>query len=373
MIVVRRNAAGLACLLLVACSGDDAANNAAASQTGGRGGRGRGPTQVAVEVAPVENGRIARTVTVSGNIEPLRTVGVNAQLAGALRAVNVEEGSRVTQGDTLAQVDDREISAQLASAEAAYEVADAAHQRAERLRERQVITAAEYERDRAALAAADAQRDQLRARLGYATVRAPITGVVTEKSVEAGDIVGVQTQLFTIADVSTLVVRVRVSELDVVALRAGDRTDVVLDAFPGEVLVGRVRRIFPAADPASRLVPVEVALTGADAAVARQGFLARVTFALGVHENVRLVPASAIVTDASGGRALYVIEEGRAERRIVRTGLTSEGRVEILEGVDQGEIVVVTGTNNLRDGAEVRVLNSAGGEGERGADGGVRP
>ena len=373
MIVVHRNAAVLASLLLMGCSGGDTASDAAASQTG-RGGRGgRGPTQVVVEVAPVENGRIARTVTVSGNIEPLRVIAVNAQLAGALRAVNVEEGSRVALGDVLAQVDDREISAQLASAEAAYEMADATFQRAERLRERQVITAAEYERDRAALAAADAQRDQLRARLGYATVRAPIAGVVTEKNVEAGDIVGVQTRLLTIADVSTLVVRVRVSELDVVALRVGDRTDVILDAFPGEVLPGRIRRIFPAADPTSRLVPVEVALDGADAAIARQGFLARITFALGVHENVRLVPASAIVTDASGSRALYVIEEGRAERRLVRTGLTSEGRVEILDGVDQGEIVVITGTNNLRDGAEVRVVSAAGGEGSGSMDGGGRP
>jgi membrane fusion protein (multidrug efflux system) len=329
-----------------------------ATSGGGRGSRGVPSGPVPVEVTKVEDGRIARSVSVSGNIEPIRTVAVNAQLSGALRSVNVEEGTRVTQGDTMATLDDREISAQLASAEAQYEVADAAYQRSERLRERQVITEAEFERDRAARASAAATRDQLRTRIGFATVRAPVSGIVTEKLVEAGDIVGVQTRLFTIAEVSTLVVRVRVSELDVVSIRPGDIAEVALDAFPGQTLRARIRRIFPSADPLSRLVPVEVALLGTDASVARPGFLARVTFALGAKENVRLVPASAIVTDASGARAVYVINENKAERRFVRTGMISEGRVEITEGLDEGEVVVVTGTNYLRDGADVRIISA---------------
>ncbi|MCI0435021.1 MAG: efflux RND transporter periplasmic adaptor subunit [Gemmatimonadetes bacterium] len=355
---------------LVACGSGDGAQ--AASAPGGRGGRGGEARVVPVEVLPVETGRIARSVTVSGNIEPIRTVVVNAQLAGALETVNVEEGTVVAVGAVLATLDDREISAQLASAEASYELADAAFERAQRLRDRQVITLAEYERDRAARASAEAQREQLRTRLGFATVTAAIAGVITEKLVEAGHAVGNQTRLFTIADVSTLVVRVRVSELDVVQIRPGDRVDVVLDAFPGQVLVGRVRRIFPAADPASRLVPVEVALSGADAATARPGFLARIAFALGSKENVRLVPASAIVSDGSGSTAVFVVENDVAARRSVRTGLTSEGRVEIVDGVETGEIVVVTGTNNLRDGTAVRVVNAAAAAegGERKPDGG---
>lgn len=325
---------------------------------GGRGGRGLPSGPIPVEVTRVEAGRIARSVSVSGNIEPIRTVAVNAQLAGALRTVNVEEGSRVSQGDTMATLDDREISAQLASAEAQYQLAEAAWQRSQRLRERQVITEAEFDRDRAALAAATATRDQLSTRIGFATIRAPVAGVVTEKTVEAGDIVGVQTRLFSIAVVSTLVVRVRVSELDVVSIRPGDMAEVALDAFPGEIVTARIRRIFPSADPVSRLVPVEVSLIGADAAVARPGFLARVTFALGAKENVLLVPASAIVTDASGGRAVYVIADNKATRRSVRAGMTSEGKVEITEGLEIGEVVVVTGTNNLRNGADVRIIGA---------------
>jgi RND family efflux transporter MFP subunit len=132
----------------------------------------------------------------------------------------------------------------------------------------------------------------------------------------------------------------------------------MLDAFPGRVLTGRIRRIFPSADPTTRLVPVEVAITGPEAQLARPGFLARATFSLGTKENVLLVPASAIVNEG-GSEAVYVVENDRAARRPVRTGMTSSGNVEILAGVASGDLVVVAGTNNLRDGANVRVVNPA--------------
>lgn len=351
-------------LALAACGGSEQPSGAAAQTRGPRGpGGGPGmPLVVAVETRAVENGRIARSITVPGTVEPIRTVGVNAQLAGALRTVVAEEGTYVDEGAVLATVDDREIVAQLGSAQASYELAKATLDRSERLRDRQVMTMAEYERDRAAYAAAAAQLEQLRTRAGYATIRASITGIVTEKLVEAGDIVGNQTRLYTIADISTMVVRVQVSELDVVLISQGDPVAVQLDAFPGRTLSGRVRRVFPSADPASRLVPVEVAITGPDARLARPGFLARMTFALGARENVMLVPASAIVSDG-GSPAVFVIRNDRAERRPVTTGVTSEGQVEIVNGVQTGEAVVVAGNNDLRDGATVRVVNPAAAEG----------
>lgn len=340
-------------VLFAGCGRGDGGDGASGSGPG----RGGGPGETVVSVAPVTVGTIARSLTVSGILEPIRTIAVNSRLAGALTSVLVEEGTRVKEGDVLARVDDREIRSQIEAAEAAHQVAESAFERATKLRDRQVITLPEYERDRTALAAAKAELDQLRTRLGYATVRAPITGVVTEKRVEAGDIVAVQTRLFALADVATIVTRVRVSELDVVHLHARDAVRIELDAFPGRVVDGVIRRIFPTADPATRLVPVEVALEGEAADLGRPGFLARVTFALGVHENVKLVPASAVV---GGGRAdaVFVVENGKATRRTVATGLTSQGSVEILSGLEAGEQVVTAGNHTLPDGAAVRVVET---------------
>jgi membrane fusion protein, multidrug efflux system len=266
---------------------------------------------------------------------------------------------RVREGQVLARVDDRELAAQEASAEAAFLVAQAAYERAEQLRSSQVITIGEYERDRTAYAAARSQLEQLRTRRGYAVVRSPLNGVVLEKRVEAGDVVAPQTQLFRIGDVSTLVVRVPVSELDVVELSPGASAEMIFDAFPSRAFSGRIRRIFPSADPGTRLVPVEVALDDAGAATARPGFLARVTFALGARSGVRLIPASALVS-GTGGQAVFTVEESRAMRRSVQTGLTSEGQVEVLSGIEPGDTIVVTGGNTLRDGAEVRIVAGPG-------------
>jgi len=106
-------------------------------------------------------------------------------------------------------------------------------------------------------------------------------------------------------------------------------------------------------------VPVEVALQGEAARIARAGFLARVDLTLGARSNVLLVPAAAIVGDADAP-AVFVHEDGIARRRSVRTGATSEGRVEILSGLTAGESVITLGNNTLRDGMQVRVVERPG-------------
>ncbi len=350
-------------LTLAACGRGDAAPQQArggGGPGGPFGGRGRGPQgPAAVETVAAELGSIARSVTVSGVVEPIRSIGVNSQLAGELMGVDVQEGDHVAVGTVLARLDRRELDAQLSAAEAAYQVAEAQFQRSEQLRDRKVITLPEYEKDRTAYAAAKAQLDQLKTRIGFATVTSPINGVVVQKSVEAGDAVGNQTRLFTLADISTLVVRVGVSELDVVELHVGDPVDVTLDAFPGRHFQAHIRRIFPSADPGTRLVPVEVALEAGSERTVKPGFLARIGFQLDARNNVLLVPGSAIV-GIGGVQSVFLVQDGHALKRTVQTGLTSEGRVEVVTGLQPGDAVVVAGNNQLRDGAEVNVTAGPG-------------
>lgn len=324
---------------------------------GGAGMRRDGP--VAVEVAAVRRGSLAREISIAGVLSPIRAVGVNAQTAGALLAVRAEEGTRVVPGQVLAEVDSRELRAQLRSAEAALELARSTAERSERLLADRVVTPAEHERDQAALAAAQASVDAVRTRLGYATVRAPITGVVTEKRVEAGDVVQNQTRLFTVADVTTLVVRVQVSELDVTGLRQGQAADVTIDAFGSRRFEGRIRRIFPAADSASRMVPVEIALSGGAVRELKPGYFARAIMRVGERPGVLLAQRTAVVGPI-GSTAVFVVHGSRAERRPVRTGQSDGDRVEILDGLREGDSIVVAGAEQLRDGATVRIVAPIG-------------
>jgi membrane fusion protein (multidrug efflux system) len=341
--------------LLGACN--NGSGQQAAANSGGPNGGSAEERVIPVEVAVAELGTASRLVTSTGTIEPLQTVTIRSQMAGAVRSVVAEEGDRVRPGSVLARIDSREIAAQLNSAKATLDVAQRAADRAEQLRKQEIITVAEYERDLAARTAAEATYDQLRTRVGYATVRAPIGGVVLRKSVETGDVVANQAELFTVADISTLVVRLSISELDVIALDEGDTVDVLLDALPGRTLDGRIRRIFPSGDPTTRLVPVEVALTGAAAREARPGFLARVNFELDPRDGVLLVPAGALVNDA-GGNAAFTVSGGKASRRQVKRGGIFQGRVEIVDGLAAGDSVVVAGNTGLRDGARIRVVQA---------------
>jgi RND family efflux transporter MFP subunit len=360
-----RGVAVMGAMLLAACGEEEAPR-------GGPPGGFRGAPATPVETAAVVEGDIARIVVLPGTVEPIRTVGVNALVAGALLDVSVEEGDRVRAGQVVARLDDREIQAQLRSAEAAFEVAEAAFERARQLRDRQVITQPEYEADRTAYEAARAQLDQLRTRAGFTEVRAPIGGVVTSKAVETGDVIGNQGRLMDVAEIDTMVVRVSVSELDVVQIAKGDAVDVELDALPGERLAARVRRVFPAADPTTRLVPVEVALTSSDGRRARPGFLARVSFQLDPKPNAALIPASAIVS-RGGGEGVYVVADSTVVLRSVTPGLTAAGQIEIVDGLAVGERVVTLGANLLRDGGKIRDVSDRRAQGGPGGPAGGGP
>ena len=154
-------------LAFLAACGGDARGEAGGSRARngavpGAGGPGGGPDRAnnrpsPVEVATVSRGTLARTSTVSGILEPLRTVGVNALMSGALLVVKVEEGNYVREGQTLAQIDARELEAQVKSATAALELAESTAKRSDELWRQRIVTALEYERDRAALASAQAR------------------------------------------------------------------------------------------------------------------------------------------------------------------------------------------------------------------------
>ncbi len=345
-----RRAATFVSLLAVATAcGTD--GEAADTPRRGPGGN-NGPT--AVEIATVQRTSLARTSVVTGQLAPVLTVGVNSQVGGALLSVNVEEGSRVQKGDVLAEIDPRELTAQVRAAEAQLALARSTAERSEALHRAQVITSAEYDRDRTALAAAEASAAQLQTRLAFTRVTSPLTGVVTQRFVRTGDIVGTQTPMFTVADVSTLVTQLPVSELEVPYLRAGQAVPVSVDAL-GQSIDGRIRRIFPAADSANRLVPVEVAVRGDALPGLRPGYTVRATLQLDARNNVLVVESRAVV-GAAGAQSVYLVRDGRAERRMVRVGADIDGRTEVLDGLAFGDTVITTGNALLRDGAQVRIV-----------------
>jgi membrane fusion protein (multidrug efflux system) len=327
---------------------------------GGRGGRGPGNDRpIPVEIVAVQKGTVSRTSTIAGTLEPVRIVGVNAQMGGVLLAIHAEEGTRVRQGTPLAEIDSRELEAQERAAEANLRVAESTWKRSEQLFAGKIITVDQFDRDRAAYESSRATLDGLKTRLGYSKVVAPITGVVTEKRIEAGDVVGNQTRMFTIADVSTLVTRLKVSELEVRSLKAGDAVPVTVDALGGQPVMGRIRRIFPTADSTTRLIPVEVSLSGTSVQGLRPGYTVRATFSLDKRDDAMLVPSRS-VSGPIGSRAVFVIADGKIARRAVVVGPDMDGRMEVTKGLTPGDTVIVSSASMLREGAAARIVGPMG-------------
>ncbi|TVP42497.1 MAG: efflux RND transporter periplasmic adaptor subunit [Gemmatimonadales bacterium] len=314
-------------------------------------------TSVAVvEVVPRD---LSREIELSGSIEPIREIRVAARMGGIVRAAPHEEGDRVTGGQILARFDVSEEEAELRRARAILEEAERSYDRARELVAQELVSASEYESARASRAVAESEVQLWETRADFGVVRAPASGVVTARFVEVGEGVASGDVLFHLADLSLLVIRVGVSDVDAPQLSEGAPVDVRIDASPGRSWEAEIRRVFPSADPDSRLVPVEVALTDPEHRVLRPGSLARLRISVDPRAGVLAVPNEALLASTPDDPFLYVIDgEGRLQRRAVVPGVSRRDWTEILEGLDEGERVVGSNPAVLAEGQRVQVAGT---------------
>lgn len=337
---MRRLVVMVALVGLMACGG---------KQEGGR----RGPQAVRVKVMAVQPQVLEVRATAVGTVEPEHRVVVAAQEEGVVIELAVREGDRVQKGQLLARLDDRQLLAQLEEAEARLAEATGQWQRAQNLVQEGLITAAEADAARASFAVAQARVSALRTRLSFTRITAPVDGVVTARHVEIGSLVSGRSPVVELA-AGRMVLRVPVSELDVVKLKVGDKASVVVDALAATPISARIERIFPAADPTSRQVTVELVLEEVPAKL-RPGFLARADLSLERIPDALLVPEAVVLRGSEFPSFVYVVEGEVARVRPVQVGLRQGGKALVTSGLVVGDRVVVEGTSLLRDGQPVIV------------------
>ncbi|MEP0773828.1 MAG: efflux RND transporter periplasmic adaptor subunit [Acidobacteriota bacterium] len=311
---------------------------------------------VEVKVLAVVPRPLVVTTTAVGTIEPENRVLVAAQEEGLVTALLVREGDRVQRGDVLAQLDDRQLAAQLAEAQARLVEAEGQWRRARTLTEEGLITEADGDAARAAYEVARARVEALRTRLSFTRIAAPVDGVVTVRYVELGDLVGSRAPVVELA-AGRRVLRVPVSELDVVKLKPGDACTVTVDALGERSFTARIGRIFPAAERTSRQVTVEVVLEDTDPDI-RPGFLARAELVLDRLPAAIVVPEPVVLRGSEYPTFVYVVEGETARVRPVTLGLRRGGQAHVISGLAAGELVVVEGASLLRDGSAVRAVEA---------------
>ena len=211
----------------------------------------------------------------------------------------------------------------------------------------------------ARLRAAQAAQELAAIELRHTVIASPMDGVVSHRHVDRGAYVKTtDTPIVTIEAMHTVRVEAPISERDLVAVRPGHRALIQVDAYAGEPFAGTVRRLAPTVDPSSRSGEVEITLANPDNRL-KPGMFAKVTLLLAEREDVVVVPRDALRPDGEG-TVVFVVRDGAAHQQPVRTGLLNDTLAEIREGLAEGDEVVLSGHNSLRDQAPVNVVQSPG-------------
>lgn len=359
-----------------------AASLAACSRRSSKEEEERGATAESVvaevTVTRVRRGEISQILTVSGNVAalPNQDVRVSSLVAGRIAGMLVSEGDRVARGQVLAEIEDRPFRDQLQQAEANAEAARAnlensrlGRARNENLFGRGIAARKDLEDARtqekvaeAALRQAEAALALARLQLARTKVRSPLAGVVVKRLASRGEQVdGTAAQpIFEVADLNPVELIGNVSAVYLGRIRTGQArhggqaVTITTEAYPGKIFTGHGVAVSPAVDSATNLGLLRIRIPN-EKGLLRLGMYLSAQVPLETHAQARLVPPEAIYRDAQGQPQVYRVAGQAATARPVQLGIEAPDRVEVLSGVEEGEVIVRTGGYGLGSQAQVRV------------------
>lgn len=370
------SAAAAAALLLASCGGG---NNEA----------------LELKAAAPTLATLKRTVELSGVLAPVNTAQVYAKLQGQASRIAADVGSHVSAGDVLLEIDAHELRAQLSLADASiatvkqqaaqalvgistaqtnYDQAKRALDRINSLEDQSALSKAQIDDanskveltqraldaaklqyktlNESGLGQALAQEDVVKSQISNSILRAPITGVVTNRNINPGELTSTSNSLFSIAAIDSLKLQGTVSQDVVSLLSEGRQVSVVVDGLPGAPLDGRVTQIGPVAAATGQYFPVVVTINKPGKALA--GMTARVSLDV-IAPEAPVLPLGSVKTDQ--GRAwVYLVQDGKAHQTEVGLGLSDGRSVQIVRGLKNDQVVALTNVSLLTDGAAVKVL-----------------
>lgn len=321
---------------------------------------------VAVETGPVARRDIIPVASFSANLEPLWSADIAAKVDGRIDRLPVDEGDKVRSGSLLATLDTNELAAQVAQAEgtlysdkANLEQASLDLKRTQELAAQDAVSAqaldtARIKRDLAVgqVRAAQGNLDLLQARLNNANIVAPRDGIVTKRYIQAGSYTKAGSPIITLADMTSLLAKATVGEGEITGIVIGQPVNVKVSALGDKTFAGKITRISPAASLPARTFTVEITIPDPQN-ILKAGMFASVDIPGQVHKQALAVPESALVMREDQKTVYVVDDENKVRQKVLRLGYVGGGWAEVLDGVQEGERIVIAGQNKLRDGAPV--------------------
>ncbi|MCW8929998.1 MAG: efflux RND transporter periplasmic adaptor subunit [Gammaproteobacteria bacterium] len=311
----------------------------------------------AVEVTQAEIQSLNHKMTVTGTLEPNRTVQLYNQAQGMLIELPFHEGDKVNKDDVLARMDDTIFRAEYNKADATLKQARVDYGRLEKLAKTNLTSKELLIRAKTKVALDQAEYNLQKKRLSYTQIKAPWSGIISERRVEPGDVLPLHTHFMSLMDTNSLIVKIPLSELYLSKIKQGDTITYQVDALGKKSWTGNILRIYPQVNAQTRKGIIEVKLDPVpDNAL--PGQLARITLVTS-KEDVLVIPLSAIRYDQQGAYVFTLLEDNKIKRQNILTGKKYPEKMEILEGLKAGDTIVKKGLFGLRSGKQVNVITHA--------------
>ncbi|HXM39312.1 MAG TPA: efflux RND transporter periplasmic adaptor subunit [Gemmatimonadales bacterium] len=328
-----------------------AACNKAKSAAPG-GGAGGGMPPMPVEVSAAIRDTVVDAIAASGQIEAVQSIELRPEVQGRITDILVREGQEVAAGTALFKVDDAELKAQAAQAEAERQMARQALERTKQLIAQNASSTSDLEQAQAKSQGADANYDLLKTRLDRTVVRAPFAGVVGRRLVSIGTFVSNQTPLTSLQSVNPQHASFQVPERYADQLRRGQLVSFQVAALPGKNFSGEVVFVDPVVELPGRTILIKARVPNPEHQL-QAGMFIEARLAMAIRPNAVIVPEDAVLP-LQGATFVWVVKDGKADRRQVTLGVRTAGWAEIRGGaVEAGDQVVVGGLERLFPGAAV--------------------
>jgi len=325
-----------------------ACNKAKSAAPGGAGGMPPMP----VEVSAVIRDTVVDAIAATGQIEAVQSIELRPEVQGRIIDILVREGQPVDAGTALFKVDDAELKAQVAQADAERQLARQALERTKQLMAQHASSTSDLEQAQARSQGADANYDLLKTRLDRTVVRAPFAGVVGRRLVSIGTYVSNQTPLITLQSVNPQHASFQVPERYADRLRRGQLVSFQVAALPGRNFSGEVVFVDPVVELPARTILIKARVPNPEHQL-QAGMFIEARLATDIRPNALVVPEDAILP-VQGSTYVWVVKDGKADRRQVTIGVRTAGWAEIEGGgVQAGDQVVVGGLERLFPGAPV--------------------
>jgi membrane fusion protein (multidrug efflux system) len=309
--------------------------------------------RITVLTTPARRAPLGVQIEAVGTAMANESVQITSKTSNTITAIRFAEGAQVRRGDALVELNGAEVRAEIAEAEAALAESESQFKRSRSLATQDALSASQLDTVEATLKANRARLAAARARLEDTVIRAGFDGHTGLRNVSVGALIAPGTVITTLDDTSRIKLNFTVPEANLFVLERGLPVTASTVGLPGRTFKGVVTQVDSRVDPVSRSIVVRAELPNADRALRPGMFM---TVALEGRESPALmVPEGAIVPE-QGSTFVFVANDGQVTRREVRTGRRRPGEVEIVDGLREGEHVVVEGTQNVSDGSAVREL-----------------